>query len=108
MTHGQFPGHGIPGACIVTNDQAREIIGKAEGFGTDVSYHVTHNPNGTFTVIGRSRSIVQHGGSGTTGVYTVYPDGSYRIGDLDNKTCTLKGTPVPEGTPIDKSCWATP
>ena len=103
VTHHQFPGHGIPGACIVTDDQARQVIGTAEGFNSDVTYHVTHNPNGTFTLVGRSSSIAKQGGSGTTGIYTVYPDGSYFIGDTENKTCTIKGIPVPEGTPIDKS-----
>ncbi|WP_124106133.1 hypothetical protein [Kocuria tytonicola] len=80
VTTGQPSGKPIPGMHIATEEQALELIGKVDGFNPDIYYISDKNPDGSFTVTGQSKSMAGQGGSGTTGVWTVYPDGSYHMG----------------------------
>lgn len=80
VTTGQSSGGPIPGIHIATEEQALQLIGKVDGFNPDIYYISDKNPDGSFTVQGQSHSMAGQGGSGTTGVWTVYPDGSYHFG----------------------------
>lgn len=80
VTTGQPSGKPIAGMHIATEEQALELIGKVDGFNPDISYISDKNPDGSFTVMGQSKSMAGQGGSGSTGVWTVYPDGSYHMG----------------------------
>lgn len=70
----------IPGVRITTEEQAIRVIGTVDGFNPDLYYLCDENPEGFFTVFSQSRSIREAGGSGSGGVWTVYPDGSYHMG----------------------------
>lgn len=80
VTTGRSSGGPIPGMHIATEEQALELIGKGDGFNPDIYYISDKNLDGSFTVQGQSHSMAGQGGSGTTGVWTVYPDGSYHFG----------------------------
>ena len=80
VTTGRTSGGPTPGMRIATEEQALELVGKVDGFNPDIYYISDKNPAGSFTVIGQSKSMAGQGGSGTTGVWTVYPDGSYHMG----------------------------
>ena len=80
VTTGRSSGGPIPGIHIATEEQALDLIGKVDGFNPDICYISDKNPDGSFTVTGQSKSMTGQGGSGTTGVWTVYQDGSYHFG----------------------------
>ncbi len=80
VTTGRSSGGPIPGIHIAAEEQALELIGKVDGFNPDICYISDENPDGSFTVTGQSKSMTGQGGSGTTGVWTVYQDGSYHFG----------------------------
>ena len=80
---GELPVHPAPAVpeapAPLTADAARQIVADSLQNSPDLVYDVLGNPDGSFDVKVRARSIMEQGGSGTVGLYTVSPSGAVSL-----------------------------
>ena len=68
-----------PTLPTVTAEDARRIVADSLQNSPDLLYDVFENPDGTFDVKVRAKSIMAQGGSGTVGLYVVSQSGAYSL-----------------------------
>lgn len=68
-----------PTLPTVTAEDARRIVADSLQNSPDLVYDVFENPDGTFDVKVRAKSIMAQGGSGTVGLYVVSQSGAYSL-----------------------------